>query len=164
MRTSLIAVLAAAMLCGCSANIVHSPAGLADTGTGIRYYQASPYLLVYTNSKGGLKWQILYLPDQTKKMMAQPKAIGGHSEMTLYFQNGVLTSSTEMGDSSALPKAILAAIQSAVPLLATAGLAAEPDKVPPPSLYKLVIEQNTIKFYGGDGGYAIAVPKLKTGG
>jgi hypothetical protein len=164
MRASLTILLTAILLYGCSANILHGPAGAADTGTGIRYYQASPYLLVYTNSKGGLKWQILYLPDQTKKMMAQPKAIGGHSEMTLYFQNGVLTSSTELGDSTALPKAMLAAIQSAVPLLATAALAAEPDKVPAPSLYKLVIEQNTIHFYGRAGDYSITVPKLKTGG
>jgi uncharacterized protein YceK len=155
----MLTVLVAALTSGCTANVIHTSA--TDCGTGIRYYQASPYLLIYTNSKGGLKWQILYLPDQTKKMMAEPKVIGGRSELTMYFQNGVLTSSTEIGDTTALPKAIIATIQSAVPLLAKAAFSAPQPKVPAPYLYKIVVADGTIHFYGSQGDVPIIVPTLK---
>ena len=96
------------LLTGCSATITHEVA--TNDGTGIRYYEQSPYLIVYSNSKNGLKWQIVYLPDPTKKMMATPHVVGGRSELTMFFpQNGVLTNNSEVGDTTAIPKAIIAA-------------------------------------------------------
>lgn len=150
---------------GCVAWIDHSPVpdkAADDQASGIRYYRASPYLLVYTNSKGGLKWQILYLPDQSEKMQAEPVVFGGRSELTMYFQNGVLSSTTEIGDTTALPKAIIAAIQSALPLLAkAAAFSAEKAQVPAPYLYKMVVKKGTIHFYGSQGDTSIIVPTLE---
>jgi len=142
---------------GCTASITHTPVGEADIGTGIRYYQSSPYLLVYSDSKGGLQWQILFLPDQTKKMMVTPQVIGGRSEMTLYFNNGILAGSTEVGDTTELPKAVLAAVQSVVPLIANAAIRAIPPTVPAPSLHKIVVNGSVVKFIGGPGDTPIVV-------
>jgi hypothetical protein len=151
--------LVALLAFGCSAAVKYTPA--TDGGTGIRYYQSSPYLLVYSNGKGGLIWQILYLPDQTKMMMVEPKVIGGRSEMTLYFQNGVLTGSTELGDTTELPKAILAAVQSAIPLLAMTMEVQQPT-VPAPYLYKIIVEGDKVRFVGGHGDCDIIVPLKET--
>ncbi|GFO57424.1 hypothetical protein GMSM_44310 [Geomonas sp. Red276] len=158
----LTAVMALISLTACAAKVVHKPVVDDTKATGIRYYRAAPYLLVYSNSKGGLKWQILYLPDQTTKMEAKPKVAGGHSELTMYFQNGVLTSSSELGDTTAVPKALISAVQSAIPLL-TAAMAVEKSKVPPPYLYKIVVKNGTINFYGAQGDAPIVVPSLQQG-
>lgn len=143
-------------LCGCSATVTHEMA--SDAGKGIRYYEQSPYLLIYSNSKGGLRWQVLYLPDQTKKMMATPKVFFGRSEMTLFFQNGVLASSTEFEDTTQVPKAIIAALQSAVPLLAMGALSAEKNIVPAPYIYKIVAKDGKLGFIGAQGDSGIVVP------
>ena len=95
-RKLALAVSLAPLISGCGGGVTHEPA--TDVGTGIRYYEPSPYLLIYSNARGGLKWQVVYLPDQTKLMMAKPHVIGGRSEMTLYFHNGMLAGSTEVGD------------------------------------------------------------------
>jgi hypothetical protein len=159
----LLALLAAVLVAGCSANVTYTPVPDAEadkTARGIRYYgQASPYLLVYTNSRGGLKWQIVFLPDQTTKMSASPAVIGGRSELTMYFQNGVLTSITETGDTTALVKALISAAQSALPLIA-ASMSKENTTVPAPYLYKIVFENGKTSFYGQQGSEPIIVPTL----
>ena len=144
-------------LFGCSTTVTHSAA--TESGIGIRYYQSSPYLLVYSDSKGGLRWQILYLPDQTKKMMVEPKVLGGRSELTMFFHNGILTGSSELGDTTEIPKAIVATVQSALPLIAAA-LAAPPPQVPAPYLYKLVVKKDQLAFIGGQGDASITVPMV----
>jgi hypothetical protein len=135
-----------------------------DDGKGIRYYQASPYLLINSNSKGGLQWRILYLPDQTKMMMAEPHVMGGRVEMAMFFHNGVLTGCNALGDTTELPKAVISAVQSAIPLLALAGaLAAKPPEVPAPYLYKIVVEGDGVKFIPGQGDVDIKVPIIQGG-
>jgi hypothetical protein len=158
---ALIVCLITFMACACSAHVAHKPA--APDSTGIRYYRASPYLLVYSNSKGGLKWQILYLPDQTKMMTAEPTVTGGRSEVTLYFRNGILAGSSELGDTTELPKAVLAAVQSVVPLLALGLLEVKENKVPAPYLYKIIVEGDNVSFRGNQGDAGITVPVLKGG-
>ena len=153
-RIALAMIMLAA---GCSASVTHTVVNEADNGTGIRYYQSSPYLLVYSDSKGGLVWQILFLPDQTKKMMVEPKVHGGRSEMTLYFKNGILAGSMEVGDTTELPKAVLAAVQSAVPLFARAALEAARPSVPAPYLYKIVVNDREVKFIGNQGDEPIII-------
>ncbi|WP_368624549.1 hypothetical protein [Paraburkholderia sp. BR14262] len=152
----------ACCLFGCSASISHHPVASDNIETGIRYYRNAPYLLVYSNGRGGLKWQILYLPDQLAKMAAQPKVVGGHSELTMYFQNGVLSNTIETGDTTAVPKALIAAVQSALPLISKT-LAAESPAFPGPYLYKIVVEGGTLKFYGGQAKATIQVPALSQG-
>jgi hypothetical protein len=151
---------------GCSATVTHR-LDTADTdATGIRYYDSAPYLIVYSDGMGGLKWQIRYLPDQSRLMTATPKIIGGRTEMTLYFQNGVLASASTVGDTTELPKALIGAIQSALPLLA--GVAegpANPKGFPAPYLYKIVVNGdsasftgNSVSFIGQQGKTRIQVP------
>lgn len=96
-------------------------------------------------------------------MMAEPKVTGGRSEMTLYFKNGVLTGTNELGDTTELPKAALAMVQAAVPALMSA-LAARTEEtqvqIPAPYLYKIVIEGDKVFFRGGQGDSPIIVPTL----
>jgi len=152
-------VLPALLVCGCSSNVTHE-AATAD-GSGIRYYRSSPYLLVYSNGKGGLKWQILSLPDQTKLMMATPQVTGGRVEMTLYFQHGILAGSSEVGDTTELAKSVIAAVQAAIPLLAKAAAAVEPPTIPAPYLYKIVVAGERVSFIGSQGDTGIKVPLVK---
>ena len=150
----------ALLLCtaGCLATVKHGPA--TDGGSGIRYYRAAPYLLVYSDSKGGLQWQVLYLPDQSRPMMAEPIVIGGRSEMTFEFRNGILAGSTAVGDTTEVPKAILAAVQAALPLIAgalEAPTTAPQVTVPAPYLYKILVRGSTVEFVGGQGDVDISV-------
>lgn len=153
------ALLASGLASGCVSAVTHQPA--SANGTGIRYYGQSPYLLIYSNSKGGLQWQILYLPDQSKLMMATPTLIGGRQELTMYFQNGVLTGSSEVSDTAQLPRSIIAAIQSAAPLLAGASFAADPNEVPAPYLFKIVVNGANVELRGGQGDTKIRVPLVE---
>jgi len=98
------------LFAGCYATTRHERA--TDNGTGIRYYEASPYLLVFPDNKGNVQWQILYLPDQTKRMMVKPTNLLGHSELTLLFRNGILAGNTEIIDTTEIPKAVIAFAQS----------------------------------------------------
>lgn len=125
-----------------------------DTCNGFRYYQSAPYLLVYSDGKGGLGWQIQYLPDLSRKMTAQPQAFLASLNSTLTFQNGFLSDSKDVADATAVPKAVIAAVEKVVSGLAAAagGAAAPPNsyQVPKPHLYKIVIHANGIDFLGGE--------------
>jgi hypothetical protein len=153
------------MLCvlvaGCAATVTHQRETKDGAGTGIRYYESAPYLIIYSDGKGGLKWQIRYLPDQSKVLMASPSIVGGRTEMTLYFQNGVLSSAMTAGDTTELPKAVIAAVQSALPLILGArALDAQTERpgFPAPYLYKIVVAGDTVTFIGNQGDTKIQVP------
>lgn len=148
-------------LCGCAADVVHQQE--TTNATGIRYYMNAPYLIVYSDGKGGLQWQIRYLPDQSRIMTATPHIVGARLEMTMTFQNGVLSNSSTLGDTSAVPKAVIAAVQNVLPLLAK-GLGAAPTAkgFPAPSLYKIVVKGDEISFIGTQPTIAIQTP-INTG-
>jgi uncharacterized protein YceK len=132
--------------------------------TGLRYYDSAPYLLVCSDGHGGLKWTILYLPDQSIVKTVTPATGWAHTEMTLNFQNGVLMTSSTMSDSTEIPKSIISAVQSALPAIAAA--AAESSKLPSfpaPYLYKLAWDGGTLQFIGQQGDARIQVP-LDNGG
>lgn len=154
MHKILIVVAACGLLGGCAAYVTHEPE--KSDSKGIRYYENSPYLIVYSDGKGGLRWQIRYLPDQSRIMTVSPTITGGRTEMTLHFQNGVLSTMSAVGDSTELPKAVIAAVQSAIPLLA--GAVSEVDGFPAPYLYKIVVSGDTLTFVGGQGDSSIQVP------
>ena len=146
------------LVLGCSATVTHQAE--KTNATGVRYYAAmAPYLLVYSDGKGSLKWQIYYLPDQSRIMTATPKILGGHTEMTLTFQNGVMANGSTLGDTTDLAKATIATVQSAIPLLAKAAFEG-PDVqgFPPPCLYKIIVEDGSVTFLGGKGNTRIQVP------
>jgi len=158
-----VLVLISLTVLGCSATVTHRIA-TNETETGIRYYDSAPFLIVYSDGMGGLKWQIRYLPDQTRIMMATPSIIGGRTEMTLYFQNGMLASASTVGDTTEVPKALIGAVASALPfLIGAAEGAPAPDGFPAPYIYKLVVSNDKITFIGGQGNTKIQVP-LNTGG
>lgn len=145
---------------GCAATVTHRKVANDSTEKGIRYYDSAPYLLVYSDGKNGLNWEIIYLPDQSHVMAAAPEIFGGHAEMTLSFSNGVLTTSTLVSDTTALPKAIISAVQTALPLLAASAAGPGQPGFPAPSLYKLVYNNGVLSFVGSKGDTAIQVPIL----
>lgn len=152
-------LVAGVLLAGCSATVTHQLDTDDKTATGIRYYENSPYLIVYSDGMGGLKWQIRYLPNQSRLMTATPSVIGGRTELTLYFQNGVLSSVSTVGDTTEIPKAIIGAIQSALPLLAGAFAGPKPPQgFPAPYLYRISVEGDKLTFTGGQGDTRIQVP------
>jgi hypothetical protein len=150
-------VLLSLLVAGCAANVTHELE--SSNSSGLRYYESAPYLLVYPNGKGGLVWQVLFLPDQSHVMVARPEVWGGRVQMAIKFQNGVLTNATTVGDTTVVPKAMIAAVQSALPLIAKAALEAPPEHLfPAPSIYKIVVRDDTISFIGGPGDNGIKVP------
>jgi hypothetical protein len=168
--------LASAFLClfgvGCNATVEYKRADTSsESTTGIRYYEAAPYLLIYSDGMGGLKWQILSLPDQSHIMTATPISMLGKTQMTLSFQNGTLSSASSGGDTTAVPNAIFAAAQAAVPLI-VAGVAeakaapVHPIGFPAPYLYKIVVNSDAggVSFIGGPGDVTIRVPVPKAPG
>lgn len=145
------------LMTGCAASVTHE---LETTNsTGLRYYENAPYLLVYSDGKGGLVWQIFFMPDQSHVMVAKPHIVGGRTQVALKFQNGALTSATTVGDTTVVPKAIIAAVQSALPLIAKAAAESPPEQTfPAPSIYKIVVKGDAINFIGGRGDNDVLVP------
>jgi hypothetical protein len=83
-------------------------------------------------------------------MTALPKIDLAHTEMTLYFQNGILASSSVVADTTEIPKALISAVQSAIPLMAAAAAQEHrPPGFPAPYLYKVVVHGNHVDFIGG---------------
>jgi len=118
---------------------------------GVRYYLSSPYLLVYTNGKGDLKWKIEHLLDQTKLMVGTPTQFFAKTTASFTFTNGVLTTSKMDSDSTAAIKAVIAAAEKLLPLLATGYTNLsdlDTEHLPPPRLYKIFVEGDTLRLLG----------------
>jgi hypothetical protein len=129
---------------------------VSDTdANGIRYYESAPFLLVYSDGKGGLNSQLLFLPDVTKKRVIRPYAVLAANNSTLTFSNGVLTQGKSVVDETLVPKAIVGALEKA----ATAAIAASLNAVgaeatpqlPPPQLFKIVLSGGNARLVGGPG-------------
>lgn len=154
--------LCVVFLAGCE-SVTHAPQ--TKQLDGIPYYESAPYLLVYSDGHGGLKWQIKYLPDQTRPMTVKPSAFLSHAEMNLTFQNGMLTTASTMGDSTGIPKAIISAVESILPLIGAAALETEKKNgFPAPYLYKIVIngasdQADAVSFIGGQAKYSVQVSR-----
>jgi hypothetical protein len=156
---SLIACLGVIVLSGCE-SVTYAPQ--AKQPDGLPYYESAPYLLVYSDGHGGLKWQIRYLPDQTRIMTVKPSVFLSHAEMNLNFQNGMLTTASAMGDSTGIPKAFISAVESVLPLLGAAALEQEKKNgFPAPYLYKIVVQGGSVAFTGGQAKYAIQIPRTQ---
>ena len=121
-------LLAALLLGGCAGTIVQpirygdsagAPGIADDAAGGIRYYETAPFLLVYSDGKGGLQSQILYLPDRTRMRSIDPYAYFASNEATLVFDHGILTQGKTVVDETLVPKAIVGVLEKA----ATAALA-----------------------------------------
>lgn len=105
--------------------------------TGFRYYETSPFLLVYADGKGGLESKLLYLPDTTKKRSIKPYNFGATNDVTLKFDHGRLAQAKAVVDETVIPTAVLQGLEK----VATANIKAgngNVEGIPSPYLFRIV--------------------------
>lgn len=83
------------------------------SASGFRYYDSSPYLLVYTDNKGSLNSELKYMPDLTKKRQVKPYQFLASTDGKLDFEDGILTGAESNADGTAVPKAVISALEKA---------------------------------------------------
>lgn len=122
----------------------------AETSSkGIRYYESSPFLLVYTDNKGGLTSKIIYLPDSTKLMSVRPVSILAKNDATLKFDKGLMTQTKAVVDETAIPSQVISSLGTVATSLIKAANASDGNKtyeVPPPYLFRIVISESNGAF------------------
>jgi hypothetical protein len=161
----LAALLAAASACA-SAAVIHtnvSDPAVDAADRGIRYVGTSPYLIAYSDGRGGIVTRVAYLPDPARKMSARPAGRLADVDVAMDFDRGVLTTSAESGDATAVPGAIAHAVKAFVPQLLSALALAERSmeyEVPAPYIYKIVVRGNDVFFLGGQGDAPIKITLL----
>ena len=118
-------------------------------------------VLVFSDGKGGIKWKIYYLPDQTKKRTVRVWTFLASANAGHKFANGVLTDANTSADSTALPKAVINALQGILSSAAAAGklldAGSEGSVIPAPQLYKIVVSDDMITLCGGAGDIPVRV-------
>ena len=132
------------------------PADANDNdATGIRYYENAPFLLVYSDGKGGLTSQLLYLPDLTQKRVVHPFAYLAANNTTLTFDKGVLTQGKVVADETAVPKALIGALEQAAAASIGRSFNAAggepPPQLPPPQLFRIILANGKAQLVGGPG-------------
>lgn len=121
---------------------------------GIRYYDAAPFVLVYTDGKGGINSSLVYLPDTTRKRLIKPYAWAAKNHSTIHFKDGVLTDAKAVVDETVLPLAVIdAAKQIALKGLAMDGGGGGSSlQVPPPALFRVFVDpKGNVRLRGGYG-------------
>jgi hypothetical protein len=132
---------------------------------GIRYYGTSPYLLAYSDGKGGIiVSEVLSLPDPDKKMSAEAVSTLAEVGGTLEFDRGVLTTSSETGDATVVPNAVLKAVETLAPSI-LAKMFDDPTKkkdfeIPGPYLFKIVLKGGAPYLVGGAADTPIKITLL----
>ncbi len=134
-----------------------------ENARGFRYYESSPYILVYSDGTS-LKSDLIYLPDRTRKMSVTLFDFLSSNTTKLTFSKGVLTSADTEGDSAVVPKAVIeAAKQAAIAALKAVAMLGVDKNItptfatPPPYLFKLVVEGNATKLIAGKAPFEILV-------
>lgn len=109
---------------------------------GLRYYEGAHFLIVYSDGKGGLKSEVKFLPDLTRKRAIDPYAWFAKNDATLVFTNGILSQSKSVVDETIFPKAAITALEK----VATAAIGAfnlaegkPATYLPLPRIYKIVV-------------------------
>jgi hypothetical protein len=150
-----IAIILAGALSACAGIDVKPIRTQADDkcARGFRYYQPAPFLLVYSDGKGGLISQIKFLPDTTEKMSVRPYAYFASNDGTLEFDAGMLKQASVAVDETIVPVAALDALAKALGAAAAAALnapqATNEATVPVPYLFKIVVKGDKIELNGG---------------
>jgi len=103
---------------------------------GFRYYETSPFLLLYSDGKGGLKSEVLFLPDTTKLRFVKPYAYGASNQTTLTFDNGRMVKATSEVDETVIPKAVVAGLEKIATSLFKAANA-DNTGIPGPYLFRI---------------------------
>jgi hypothetical protein len=126
-----------------------------EDANGIRYYESAPFLLVYSDGKGGLNSQLLFLPDLTQKRVIDPYSVLASNNSTLTFVNGVLTQGKTVVDETMVPKAVIGTLERAAAAMIggafnDAGAAPTP-QLPPPQLFRIILANGSARLVGGPG-------------
>ena len=143
-NTILPVVIIAVLNAGCAS--VDSKHDTDGNSTGIRYYNSAPFILAYSDGKGGIEASVVYLPDTTRVLSLDATAFFSQNMTVMKFDQSILTSSDSTADATAVPKAIVEAAKT----VATAAIAASANKpnevteyqVPAPYIYRI--------YYGKD--------------
>ncbi len=149
--SSLIALLVVGSIIGCSGISTKSIKTDEDEkqANGFRYYERSPYILVYFDGNS-LNSKLLYLPDRTRKRSVELFEFLAKNTTKLTFSNGVLTSSDSEGDSTEFPKAVIETAKDVAIAAAKGAFSVEDTDgfliVPRPHLYKLVNDDEVSKL------------------
>jgi len=163
MRYACVCVLLAGFAAAGCASVVHHKVTNDAADTGVRYLGTSPYLIAYSDGKGGMVAAIHYLPDPQKKMSATPKSKLADVDLTLTFDRGVLTQSTEVSDATAVPTAIAKAVEAFAPKLLSILNEAQREQehsLPAPYIYKIIVLGDHVEFRGGQGDKEIKITLL----
>ena len=135
--TFLSLALSSLVIAGCASIDSHEE---DDTSTGIRYYNSAPFILAYSDGKGGVTTEVVYLPDTTRVMSLDATAFLAQNKTVLSFKRSVLTASETTADATELPKAVLEAAKN----LAVAGIGSgnlptdhTTNEIPAPYLYRI---------------------------
>lgn len=123
---------------------------------GVRYYEIAPYLLVYSDGNGNLTSRIEMMPDTSRKMVMDLHAFASKNNSTLTFENGVLVSSNFVLDNTAIPAQVIESIKTfGTAAIANAfnepGAASTVRRIPPPYLFKIVVDKDGTRLVGGPG-------------
>jgi hypothetical protein len=172
LRDVTIVIISTGFLWGCagvSVRTIGNDAAADKAAKGFRYYQPSPYLLVFTDNKGGLTSQILYLPDPSKKMSARPFAVVADNETSLTFESGVLKQAVVDVDETVVPKAALDALKdvlsSAVKAAGAFNIAnVTQTTAPAPSIFKIVVYEGNLMLIGNGSEPAVIMTSAKVAG
>jgi hypothetical protein len=129
--------------------------------TGIRYYERAPFLLVYSDGKGGVVTKVHYLPDRNKLRSVHPFNFMASNKNTLNFKDGMLEDSTNIIDATAVPKAVIKAVETVASTVLKGMadfVATEKGHIskfvyvlPPPELYRIYIKGEEVELVGGAG-------------
>lgn len=150
MMRSMVLGLVCVALAGCAGLEMKDVKTAVDeqAAEGFRYYDTSPFLLVYTDGKGGVKSELLYLPDSTKKRSIRPYAYGAKNDTTLKFENGRMVGAKAAVDETAVPVAAISALEKIATSLVKAANAGN-DGIPPPYLFRIASNNGKWDLYGG---------------
>jgi hypothetical protein len=137
------------VLTGC-AGLDVAPVSDDAKASGYRYYQQAPFLFVRSDGKGGLTSEIVFLPDTTHLMSAEPYAYLATNNTTLSFNNGSLTEASVVGDETAVPSAFVDALtKAAAAAIAAADIPTGPQPTAPvPYLFKIIVHGDKIELRG----------------
>gem|GEM_PF-3076201 len=149
----LAALLVAAGCAGINVEPVDDQTDAAARG--FRFYESAPFILVFTDNKGGLVSELHYLPDLTRKQHVKPYNYFASNHTTLTFSNGMLTQAKAEVDETAIPNAAIAGLQqvaTGIVAAANANVADPALQVPAPYLFRVVKKNGKWQLAGDNSG------------
>lgn len=155
--TALVVLTVATTLTACAGLDARTAAADEASESGIRYYDSSPFLLIYTDGKGGLKSDVLYLPDTTKLRVIKPYAYLAKNDTTLKFEKGRLTQAKSVVDETAVPTEVLKGFEK-VALASIKAANAGMTEIPGPYLFRIVKVGDNWNLAGGQAVSAAGGP------